>query len=218
MIQAFATLFKGLKMNKATWDSLSLEAQRIWDQLPQKDKNTILRSRPGMSPSNTRGNPQGTPSGARPCSPSLSALRNLPNRQQVEFHEVTDNVPTIDQYQTHFLERGNYTVNNATQHTDDTTVALSNDTFYTPKPSEECNIFNVLTTTPPRVTAPNDKSSSAETGESSGSSDKNYKSLFRRIPKPRLAHMAVVVNSCPWEFSSTLMGQVRPRTSRKLKS
>jgi len=52
---------------------------------------------------------------------------------------------------------------------------------------------------PPRVSTPNDKSSPAGTEESSGSSDKNYKSLFWRIPKPRRARMAVVINSRPWE-------------------
>ena len=128
MLQAFATIFKGMKMNKATWESLSPEAQRIWDQLAQKDKNIILRSRPGMSSSTTRSTPQGTPSGAQP-SPLPSALRSPPDQQQVEFHEIPDSVPPIDQYQTHFLERDNYTVNNATQLTNDTTVALSNDTL-----------------------------------------------------------------------------------------
>jgi len=57
MYQAFATFMRGMKMNKATWDSLSPEAQQIWDQLSQRDKNTSLRSRPGMSPSNTRRTP-----------------------------------------------------------------------------------------------------------------------------------------------------------------
>jgi hypothetical protein len=117
-------------------------------------------------------------------------------QQQVEFHEPPDSVPTIDQYQSHFLERSNYTVNNATQLANDTTVALSNDTFYTPKPSEECSIFKTITTLLPKVTTPNDKSSSAGTGENSGSSDK--KSLFRRMPKLR-ARMAVVISSRPWE-------------------
>jgi len=42
------------------------------------------------------------------------------------------------------------------------------------------------------------KSSSAETGEGSGTSDKNYKSFLRRIPKPRRALMAVVIDSCAW--------------------
>jgi len=155
MLQAFATIFRGLKMNKATWDRLSPEAQQLWDQFAQKDKNTILGSRPGMSPRPTGNAPPGTPSNARPL-PRPSALRNSPNRQQVEFHETPDSVPTIDQYQSHFLERSNYTVNNATQLTSDTTVALSNDTFYTPKPSEECSIFNTITTLPSRVTTPNE--------------------------------------------------------------
>ena len=67
--------------------------------------------------------------------------------------------------------------------------------YYTPKPSEECSIFKTITTVP-KVTTPNDKSSSAGTGENSGSSDK--KSLFRRMPKLRV-RMAVLINSRPWE-------------------
>jgi len=67
--------------------------------------------------------------------------------------------------------------------------------YYTPKPSEECSIFKTITTVP-KVTTPNDKSSSAGTGENSGSSDK--KSLFRRMPKLR-TRMAVVTNSRPWK-------------------
>ena len=47
MYRAFATFMRGLKMNKATWDHLLPEAQQLWDQLDQKDKNTILSSRPG---------------------------------------------------------------------------------------------------------------------------------------------------------------------------
>ena len=86
-------------------------------------------------------------------SPAPPALRSTPNRQQVEFHEVFDNVPTHYRSIPNTLPgKGYYTVNNATQHTDDTTVTLSNNTFYTPKPSEDRNIFNVLTTPPPRVT------------------------------------------------------------------
>ena len=157
-------------MNKTTWDRLSPEGQQIWDQLVQRDKNTILGSRPGMSPSPRRSTPQETPSNAHP-SPRPSALRSPPNQRQVEFHETPDSVPTIGQYQSHFLERSNYTVNNATQLANDTTVALSNDMYYTPKPSEECNIFKTITTMP-KVTTPTDKSSSAETGENTGSSDK----------------------------------------------
>lgn len=116
--------------------------------------------------------------------------------QQVAFYEIPDGVPSIDdQYQTHFLERGQYNVSNATHQP--TTVALSNDTFYTPKPSEDRHIFNVITTPLPRVTTPNDESSSAETGESSGGSDKNYKSSIQRItlPNPRRARMAVLIDS-----------------------
>ena len=52
--EAYATFIRGMKMNKATWDSLSPEAKGIWDQLLQKDKNTILKSRPGMVPRNPR--------------------------------------------------------------------------------------------------------------------------------------------------------------------
>ena len=196
MLQAFATFMRGLKMNKATWDRLSPEGKQIWDQLVQRDKKvTILGSRPGMSPRPTGSAPPGTPSNARP-SPRPSASRSPPNQQHVAFHELPDHVPSIDQqYETNFLERSNYTVNNATQLANDTTVALSNDTFYTPKPSEECSIFKTITTLP-KVTTPNDKPSSAETGENSGSSDK--KSLFRRMPKLR-ARMAVVIDSRPWE-------------------
>jgi len=198
MLQAFATIFRGLKMNQATWNRLSPEAQQLWDQLAQRDKNTILGSRSGMSPSPRRSTPQDTPSNARPSprtSPRPSALRNPPNQQQVAFHETPDSVPTIDQqYETNFLERSNYNVNSATQLATDTTVALSNDMYYTPTPSEECSIFKTITTVP-KVTTPNDKSSSAGTGENSGSSDK--KSLFRRMPKLR-TRMAVVTNSRPW--------------------
>jgi hypothetical protein len=50
--KAYATFFKGLKMNNTTWGSLSKEAQEAWDKIPQRDKNSILRSRAGMSPSN----------------------------------------------------------------------------------------------------------------------------------------------------------------------
>ena len=148
-----------------------------------------------MSPSPRRSTPQETPPNTRP-SPRPSALRSPSNTQQVQFHETPDSVPTIDQqYETNFLERSNYSVSNATQIANDTTVALSNDMLYTPKPSEECSIFKTITTVP-RVTTPNDKSSSAGTGENSGSSDK--KSLFRRMPKLR-TRMAVVTNSRPWK-------------------
>ena len=58
--KAFPTFFKGLKMNKATRGSLSREAQQAWDNIPQKDKNIILRSCAGMSPSNTRSTPRST--------------------------------------------------------------------------------------------------------------------------------------------------------------
>jgi len=75
----FATFMRGVKMNKATWDSLSPEARRIWDQLQQRDKDIILRSRPGMSPCNTRSAPQGSPSAEQP-SPPPSALRSPSNR------------------------------------------------------------------------------------------------------------------------------------------
>ena len=146
MLQAFATFVRGLKMNKATWERLSPEGQQIWDQLVQRDKNTILGSRPGMPPSPRRSTPQETPPNARP-SPHPSALRSPSNTQQVQFHENPDSVPTIgQQYETNFLERSNYNVNNATQLTTDTTVALSNDMLYTPKPSEECSIFKTITT------------------------------------------------------------------------
>ena len=194
MYRAFATFMKGLKMNQATWDRLSPEAHQLWDQFDQKDKNIILGSRPGMSPSPSGSTPQGTPSSARPPQ-RPSALRSPPNRQQAEFHENADSVPTIgNQYETNFLEQ--YTVNNATQRANDTTVALSNDMYYKPKPSPpgECSIFNTITSVP-RVTTPNEKSSPAGTGENSGSSDR--KSLFR-MPKLR-AKMAVLLHSHTWE-------------------
>ena len=181
-------------MNKATWDSLSQDDQQTWDQLTQQGKTTILNSRPGMAPRPSRSTPQGTPSSARPPQ-RPSALRSPPDRQQVEFHENADSVPTIGgQYETNFLEQ--YTVNNATQRANDTTVALSNDMHYKPKPSPpgECSIFNTITSVP-RVTTPNEKSSTAGTGESSGSSDR--KSLFR-MPKLR-AKMAVLLHSHTWE-------------------
>jgi len=196
MYRAFATFMRGLKKNRATWSRLSPEGQQTWDLLAQQDKNTILGSRPGMSPSSSRSTPQGTPSNARP-SPRPPALRSPSNTQQVAFHETPDYVPTIsDQYETNFLELGKYTVNNATQRANDTTVALSNDMYYKPKPSPsgECSIFNTITNVP-KVTTPNDKSSPAGTGENSGSNDK--KSLFR-MPKLR-ARMAVLVNSHTWE-------------------
>jgi len=197
MYQVFATFIRGLKMNKATWDSLSPEAKQTWDQLSQRDKNIILRSRPGMSPSNTRSTPQGAPSGSQP-SPPPSAMQSSPNWQRVEFHEIPNSVPsTGDQYETNFLERGRYNVNSAARHANDTTVALSNGTFYTPKPTEDCNIFNVITT-PLRSTTPNDKSSSAEDGESNGSSEKNYMSnLIRRMhpTKSKQNIRAVIIKS-----------------------
>ena len=181
---------------------MSPEAKQIWDQLLQRDKNTILRSRPGISPSNTRRTPQGPPSGGQP-SQAPSALRSPPTQQQVEFHEIPDHVPTIDdQYQTNFLERGGYNVNQATHNTSDTAIALSNDTFYTPKPAEESNIFNIITT-PPRSTTPNDKSSSAEDGEKTGSSEKKLSNFMRRIHPSKSRQnirMAVLVeSSTPWE-------------------
>jgi len=201
MYQAFATFMRGMKMNKATWDSLSPEAQQIWDQLSQRDKNTSLRSRPGMSPSNTRRTPpQGPPSGAQP-SRAPSALRSPPTQQQVDFHEIPDHVPTIDdQYQTNFLERRGYNVNQATHNTSDTTIALSNDTFYTPKPTEESNIFNIITN-PPRSTTPNDKSSSAEDGERTGSSEKKLSNFIPRIhpSKSRRNIRMAIADSLAWE-------------------
>ena len=95
-----------------------------------------------MSPSPSRSTPQGTPSSARP-SPRPSALRSPSNTQQVAFHETPDSVPTIgDHYQSHFVEQSDYTVNNATQLANETTVVLSNDMFYKPKPSTgECSIL-----------------------------------------------------------------------------
>lgn len=140
MYQAFATFMRGMKMNKATWDSLSPEAKRIWDQLQQRDKDIILRSRPGMSPRNTRSTPQGSPSAEQP-SPLPSARQSPPNRQHVAFHEFPNHLPSINQqYETNFLERGRYDVSNVTHQPGNAPVALSNDTFYTPKPSKECNI------------------------------------------------------------------------------
>jgi len=194
MYRAFATFMRGLKMNKQTWDHLSPEGQQTWDLLAQKDKNTILSSRPGTFPRSSRSTPQGTPSSARP-SPRPSALRSPPSQQQVAFHETPDSVPTIgEQYETNFLERSDYTVNNATQLVNDDTVALSNDMYYTPTASDGCSIFKTITAVP-KVTTPNDKSSPAGTGENNGSSDK--KSLFR-MPKLRV-RMAVLANSRPWE-------------------
>jgi len=192
--RAFATFMRGLRMNKAT-ERVSPEGRQTWDQLHQRDKNTILGSRPGMSPSPSRSNPQGTTSDARPP-PGPSALRSPSNPQQVAFHELPDHVPSInDLYETNFLEQGKYTVNNATQRANDTTVALSNDMYYKPKPSPsgECSIFNTITSVP-KVTTPNDNSSSAGTGENSGSSDKKR----FRMPKLRV-RMAVLTNSRPWE-------------------
>jgi len=197
--RAFATFMRGLKMNQGTWNRLSPEGQQTWDLLAQTDKNIILGSRPGMSPNSSRSTPQGTPSNARPSharpSPRPSALRSPPSQQQVAFHETPDSVPTIgEQYETNFLERSDYTVNNATQLVNDDTVALSNDMYYTPTASDGCSIFKTITAVP-KVTTPNDKSSPAGTGENNGSSDK--KSLFR-MPKLRV-RMAVLANSRPWE-------------------
>ena len=70
----------------------------------------------------------------------------------------------------------------------------TDDMFYTPKSTEECSIFKTITAVP-KVTTPNDKSSTAGTGENNGSSDK--KSLFR-MPKLRV-RMAVLIDSRPWE-------------------
>ena len=145
--EAYATFFRGMKMNKATWTSLSREAQQAWDNIPQKDKNIILLSRAGMSPRNPSNTPQAAPPNAQP-SPPPSALRSPSHQRQVDFHEIPDRVPSIDdQYQTNFLERVSpvYDVNRAVQNASDTAIALSNNTFYTPKPSEhlQCHHYSV---------------------------------------------------------------------------
>ena len=205
--EAFAAFFRGrgLKMNKATWTSLSREAQQAWDNIPQQDKNTILRSRAGMSPSNPRSNPQGTPSNAPPSQPP-SALQNPSNQRQVDFHEVPDHAPSIgDQYQTNFSERVTpmYDVNHTVQDADNTRIALalSKDTFYSPNQSDELNIFNILTSRP-QVTTPNDTSSAA-TGESNGSRDipiedrqqNSMSSLIRQLkPSKQYTCMALLID------------------------
>ena len=128
--EAFATFFKGLKMNKPTWNALSKEAQKTWDLIPQKDKNIILQSCPGMSPTKSSNSVAGT----QPTQPP-SALRSPSTQRQVDFHEVPDSVPSIgDQYQSHCLEMGTpqYDANHTERETEDTMVALTNDKFYTP--------------------------------------------------------------------------------------
>ena len=200
-LEAHATFFRGLKMNKVTWDSLSPEAKRTWDELPQKDKNIILRSRAGMSSSNPGSTP---PSSAQPAQPP-SALRSPPNQQRVEFHEIPDRVPSIaDQYETNYSEVGTprYDVNRATQNVRDATVALSNDTFYTPSQSEESNIFNIITSTPKDAT-PHDASSAAY-GERYGNSDipnedrkqrNPMSNLIRQLSPKRYTRMAITIKS-----------------------